>query len=63
MRISNIIAIVLTITAIAAFCCFFYYPYGELDSVQEKTAIAMNCLYAVIASAIGLVATAIADRD
>lgn len=63
MRITNIIAVVLTITAVAAFCCFLFYPYPELGSIQEKTAIAMNCLYTVIASAIGLVATAIADRD
>lgn len=63
MRISDIITIVLTITAVATFCCFFFYPYGELDSIQEKTAIAMNCLYTVIASAIGLAVTAIADRD
>ena len=63
MRITNIIAVVLTITAVAAFCCFFYYPYGELGSIQEKTNAAVNCLYVVIASAIGLVATAIADRD
>ena len=63
MRIGNIIAVILTVTAVAAFCCFFYFPYGELDSIQEKTDIAVNCLYTVIASAIGLVATAIADRD
>ena len=63
MRISNTIAVILTVTAVAAFCCFFYFPYDELDSIQEKTDIAVNCLYVVIASAIGLVATAIADRD
>lgn len=63
MRISNIIAVVLTITAVAAFCCFFYYPYSDLDSIQEKTDIAVNCLYVVIASAIGLAITAIAGRD
>ena len=63
MRISNIIAVVLTITAVAAFCCFFFYPYSNLDSIQEKTNIAVNCLFTVIASAIGLVATAIAGRD
>ena len=63
MRISNIIAVVLTITAVAAFCCFFFYPYSDLVSIQDKRDIAVSCLYVVIASAIGLVATAIADRN
>ena len=63
MRINDPIAVILTITAVAAFCCFFYYPYGELGSIQEKTNIAVNCLYVVIASTVGLVATVIADRD
>ena len=63
MRISDIITIVLTITAVAAFCVFLFYPYPELGSIREKTNVAVNCLYVVIASAIGLVATAIADRD
>ena len=62
MRITNIIAVILAIIGLAAFCCFFYYPYGELDSTQGKTNIAVNCLYTVIASAIGLAITAIADR-
>ena len=67
MRITNIIAVILAIIGLAAFCCFFYYPYGELDSIQEKTNIAMTCLYTIIASALGLVVNtvvaAIADRD
>lgn len=63
MHIANIIAVVLTITAVAAFCCFLFYPYPELGSIQEKTNVAVNCLYVVIASAIGLAITAIADRD
>ena len=63
MRISDIITVIITITAVAAFCCFFFYPYTELNSIQEKTNIAVNCLYTVIASAIGLAVTAIADRD
>ena len=63
MRISDIITIALTITAVVAFCCFFFYPYTELNSIQDKRDIAVSCLYVVIASAIGLVATAIADRN
>lgn len=63
MRISDIITIVLTITAVAAFCCFFFYPYSNLDSIQDKRDVALNCLYIAIASAVGLAATAIADRD
>ena len=63
MRITNITAVTLTIISLAAFCCFFFYPYTELNSIQEKTNIAVNCLYTVIASAIGLAVTAIADRD
>lgn len=63
MRITNIIAVILAIIGLAAFLCFFYYPYGELDSIQGKTNIAVNCLYTVIASAIGLAITAIANRD
>lgn len=63
MRITNIITIVLTITAVAAFCVFLFYPYPELSSIQEKTNIAVNCLYTVIASAIGLVITAVASRN
>lgn len=63
MRISNIIAVILTITAVAAFCCFFFYPYSDLDSIQDKRDIAISCVYVAIASAIGLAITAIADRD
>ena len=63
MRTSDIITITAGAVGLAAFCCFLFYPYTDLDSIQEKTAIAMNCLYTVIASAVTLVATAIADRD
>lgn len=63
MRISNIIAVILTITAVAAFCCFFFYPYSDLDSIQDKRDVAVSCVYVAIASAIGLAITAIADRD
>ena len=63
MRISDIIAIILTVTAVAAFCCFFFYPYSDLDSIQDKRDVAVSCVYVAIASAIGLVATAIADRN
>ena len=63
MRITNIIAVILTIISLVAFCVFLFYPYSELSSIQDKRDIAVSCLYVVIASAIGLVATAIADRD
>ena len=63
MRITNILTVVFTAIAVAAFFTFLFYPYPELSSIQEKTNIAVNCLYTVIASAIGLVAAAIADRD
>lgn len=63
MRITNIIAVILTIISLVAFCVFLFYPYSELSSIQDKRDIAVNCLYTVIASAIGLVATAIADRN
>ena len=63
MRITNIIVVILTIISLVAFCVFLFYPYSELSSIQEKTNIAVSCLYVVIASAIGLVATAIADRN
>ena len=63
MRIANTLTVVFTAIAVAAFFTFLFYPYPELSSIQEKTNIAVNCLYTVIASAIGLVAAAIADRD
>ena len=63
MRITNIIAVVFTTIAVAAFFTFLFYPYPELSSIQDKRDIAVSCLYVVIASAIGLVATAIADRN
>lgn len=63
MRITNIIAVILTIISLVAFCVFLFYPYSELSSIQDKRDIAVSCLYVVIASAIGLVATAIADRN
>ena len=63
MRITNIITIILALIALVAFCVFLFYPYSELGSMQDKRDIAVNCLYIVIASAIGLITTAIADRD
>ena len=63
MRITNILTVVFTAIAVAAFFTFLFYPYPELSSIQEKTNIAVNCLYTVIASAIGLAVTAIADHD
>lgn len=58
MRITNIIVIILTIISLAAFCCFLFYPYAELGSMQAKADHALDCLYAMIASVIGLAATA-----
>ena len=58
MRITNIIIVILTIISLAAFCCFLFYPYSELGSMQAKADHAMNCLYAMVASVIGLAATA-----
>lgn len=58
MRITNIIAIAFMAISLAAFCCFLFYPYSELGSMQAKAGHAMNCLYAMIASVIGLAVTA-----
>ena len=63
MRITNILTVVFTAIAVAAFFTFLFYPYPELSSMQAKRDIAVNCLYTVIASAIGLAVTAIADRN
>ena len=58
MRITNIIAITFMAISLAAFCCFLFYPYTELPSMEAKANHAMHCLYAMIASVIGLAATA-----
>lgn len=58
MRITNIIIVILTSISLAAFCCFLFYPYAELGSMQAKADHAMNCLYAITASVIGLAVTA-----
>ena len=58
MRITNIIAIVLMAISVAALFSFLFYPYSELGAMQEKTNHAVNCLYAMIASVIGLAITA-----
>ena len=64
MRITNIIAVVLTTISVAALFSFLFYPYSELSSMQEKTTHAVNCLYAITASVIGLAITAyIAARN
>ena len=58
MRITNIIIVILTITSLAAFCCFLFYPYAELGSMQAKANHALNCLYIISGSVIGLAITA-----
>ena len=58
MRITSIIIVILAITSLAAFCCFLFYPYAELGSMQDKADYALNCLYVIVASLIGLVITA-----
>ena len=64
MRITNIIAVVLMAIIVAALFAFLFYPYSELGSMQDKLKHAMNCLYAMIASVIGLaVTTYIAGRN
>ena len=56
--ITNIIAVVLVIISIAALCGFLFYPYAELSSMQDKLNHALNCLYVISASVIGLAVTA-----
>lgn len=64
MRITNIIAVVLTIISLAALFCFLFYPYAELGSMQDKRDVALNCLYIISGSVIGLAITAcIAARN
>ena len=64
MRIINALTVVFVIIALVAFFNFLYYPYSELSSMQGKTTHAVNCLYAMIASVIGLAVTAyIASRN
>ena len=58
MRITNIIAVAFMAIIVAALSSFLFYPYSELGSMQAKADHAMNCLYAMIASVIGLAVTA-----
>ena len=58
MRITNIIAIAFMAISLAAFCCFLFYPYSELGSMQAKAGHALKCLYVISASVIGLAVTA-----
>ena len=58
MRITNIIIVILTIISLAAFCCFLFYPYAELGSMQDKRDVALNCLYIISGSVVGLAVTA-----
>ncbi len=58
MRITSIIIVILTIISLAAFCCFIFYPYAELGSMQAKADHALNCLYIISGSVIGLAITA-----
>ena len=57
MRITNIIAVVLMAISLAAFCCFLFYPYSELGSMQAKRDVALSCLYIISGSVIGLAVT------
>lgn len=64
MRITNIIAVVLMAIIVAALLAFLFYPYSELGSMQDKLSHAMDCLYTICASVLGLIATAfIAARN
>lgn len=64
MRITNIIAVVFMAIATAALLNFLFYPYSELGSMQDKLDHALNCLYVLTASVLGLAATAyIAARN
>lgn len=57
MRITNIIAIAFMAISLAAFCCFLFYPYSELGSMQAKRDVALSCLYIISGSVIGLAVT------
>ena len=57
MRITNIIAVAFMAIIVAALFSFLLYPYSELGSMQAKAGHALNCLYAMIASVIGLAVT------
>lgn len=58
MRITSIIIVILAIISLAAFCCFLFYPYAELGSMQAKADHALKCLYVISGSVIGLAITA-----
>ncbi len=58
MRITSIIIVILTIISLAAFCCFIFYPYAELGSMQAKADHALNCWCIRSGSVIGLAITA-----
>lgn len=63
MRITNIIAIAFMAAIVTALFAFLFYPYSELDSMQDKRDVALNCLYIISGSVIGLsVAAYIAAR-
>ena len=61
MRITNILTVVFTAIAVAAFFTFLFYPYPELSSMQAKRDIAVACLYTVALTTIGLAVTACCD--
>ena len=64
MRITNIIAVVFITIILAALFSFMFYPYAELGSMQDKRDVALNCLYIISGSVIGLAITAcIAARN
>ena len=61
MRITNILTVVFTAIAVAAFFTFLFYPYPELSSIQDKRDIAVTCLYVVGMSTLALAITACCD--
>lgn len=58
MRITNIIAVAFMAIIVAALFSFLFYPYSELSSMQDKRDVALNCLYIISGSVVGLAVTA-----
>ena len=64
MRIIDILTAVLVLISITALFSFFFYPYAELASMEDKRNHAVGCLYILIGSVVGLAITAyIASRN
>ena len=58
MHITNIIVVALMAIIVAALFSFLFYPYSELGSMQDKRDVALNCLYIISGSVVGLAVTA-----